>query len=165
MSILRKRGVSEIVSYVLLISISIAIAGVVFSWLRLQATPSNEIDCEEGVSLVISEYYYNCTGKVLNLTLKNRGLFDIDGYVIRVNNVTNSKLGVYLLNGSGGIIDVGDQQRDSYSSEEFCVDMDCDSSLSLSGDLTFVEAQVYTIKEGKRFYCKNIVAKQSLSCS
>ena len=83
-----KRGVSIVVGYVLLITIVIAIAGIVYSWLRWYVTPGEDISCPDGVSLVIKEY--ECVGDILNLTIKNKGRFSFDGFVVFISSVLPS---------------------------------------------------------------------------
>ena len=97
-----KKAVSLIVSYVLLISIGLAISGLVYGWLRFYVDISEPEACPDGVSLMIMNHSYNQTlalgGNVsLNLTIENRGRFDIDGLVIRVNNRSDSTTGVYTI--------------------------------------------------------------------
>ena len=97
-----KKAVSLIISYVLLISIGLAISGLVYGWLRFYVDVSEPEGCPEGVSLMIMDHSYEQTapsgGNVsLNLTIENRGRFDIDGLVIRVNNRTDSTIGVYTV--------------------------------------------------------------------
>lgn len=74
------KGLSEIVSYVLLIVIVLAIAGLVFSWTK-SIIPKDKEECPE-VSIIISDY--NCSNNSLTLELTNKGLFDVDGWYARV---------------------------------------------------------------------------------
>jgi hypothetical protein len=94
-----KRAISLIVSYVLLISIGMSIAGLVYGWLRFYVNIEEAVKCPDGVSLNIMESsYYQGVGEVaLNLTLQNRGRFNIEGYLIRVNNRTDSTTGIYTI--------------------------------------------------------------------
>jgi len=81
-----KKGISELVSYVLLISLAIVMAGVIFAYLKFYAEkPLPKEGCPE-VSVVIENYA--CSNKTLDLTLRNQGRFDIDGYIIKINNGT-----------------------------------------------------------------------------
>lgn len=83
---MHKRGISEIVSYVLLVSLAMVMAGVIFSWMKFYAEkPLPSESCPE-VSIVIQDYF--CKDKMLNLTVQNRGRFDIDGYIIKISNGT-----------------------------------------------------------------------------
>ncbi len=157
-----KRGVSEVVAYVLLISISFALAGMVFTWLKFYVTPHEEIKCDEGVSLIIREYNYNCSTKNLTLTLQNRGLFNFEGYIIRVNNRSSSDIGVYTLNKTGKPLLTGETQVISINSSL----VDSTPQGSIEGDLKFVEVQPFQNKQGNySVYCIDSISKFSLSCS
>ncbi len=80
-----KRGISPIIGYVLLIAGVIAVSVVIYPWLK-SYVPQEITECKEGASLFVK--YVNCTkdltsGKLeLRLTLRNNGLFDLDGFMI-----------------------------------------------------------------------------------
>jgi len=76
-----KKAVSEIISYVLLIVIAIAIAGMVFAYLKVYV-PKQKPECKENIYL--SALDFSCDGELLNLTLVNKGYFTVDGVYIRV---------------------------------------------------------------------------------
>ena len=84
---MNKGGISEIVSYVLLIVISMAIATLVFTFLKAYV-PKQNLECKEGVSLIVEKM--TCandaiTGQnILQLSLENRGLFKIDKVYLRI---------------------------------------------------------------------------------
>lgn len=159
---LNKKAVSEIVAYALLISISLSLAGMVFIWLKnYMPQDTSSIECEENIGLIIKDYYYSCDNKTLNLTLENKGLFDIAGYVIRVNNFTLAKIGIYTLNKTGKFLFAGEVHKESYL---FANQTDELLPKPIGGYLTFVEVQPFLVKEGKKVYCSNFVSKQTLSC-
>lgn len=80
------RGVSEMVGYVILISIGLAIASGVFIWAKYWAesfTPPK--DCKEGTSIYLEEYFCDpVTGNII-LTIKNNGRFNVTGVVVAVS--------------------------------------------------------------------------------
>ncbi|WP_300095934.1 hypothetical protein [Flavobacterium sp.] len=78
-----KKAISEMLAYVLLIVIALAIGGLVYSWTLLNIPKDNE-NCPEDVSLIIKNYA--CSDGYLQLNLLNKGLFDISGFYIRANN-------------------------------------------------------------------------------
>lgn len=98
---LDKKGISLIVSYVLLISIGLSIAGLVYGWLRFYVDIEDVVKCPDGVSLIIIDSsYYQAQGGgslSLNLTLQNKGRFNIDGYVVRINNRPGATTGTYKI--------------------------------------------------------------------
>lgn len=96
-----KKGISELVSYVLLIIIAISISVGVYTWLRSYMPSEKERQkCPEEATLIISDY--ECVdipnyGKFLRLKIENRGLFNLDGFYIRASN-DSSKLPTTNLN-------------------------------------------------------------------
>jgi len=106
-------------------------------------------------------YSYNCNTKALNLSLQNRGLFDIDGYLIRVTNQSNTDIGIYTLNKTGANISVGVTYLDYYSNSSILND----SKKNLGGIIKFLEVQPFVYQNGSvPIYCEN-VAKQVIVCA
>jgi FlaG/FlaF family flagellin (archaellin) len=161
-----KKGVSEIVAYVLLISISFAIAAIVYSWLMFYVTPAKEIKCDEGISLTIRSVTYNCATKSLNITLQNRGLFDVDGYKIRVNNKTGADIGVYMINATGVPVRASNATYGGVIYDYYSAATRTDTAVprAIGGNLTFIEVQPYSIIEGEVVACDTI-AKQAIVCA
>ncbi|PIU75744.1 hypothetical protein COS75_02705 [Candidatus Pacearchaeota archaeon CG06_land_8_20_14_3_00_35_12] len=83
---MNRKAISELVGYVLLIGMSMAMAGAVYAWLHfyvLNPLPSEK--CPAEVSVIISEH--TCGNGNLKLTVQNRGNFNISGYIVKINNV------------------------------------------------------------------------------
>lgn len=78
-----KRGVSELIAYVLLIVFAVIIAGIVYAWL-VTYVPTESLNCPEGTSLFISSASL-CNSQLI-LNVKNNGLFDLAGYFIHGSN-------------------------------------------------------------------------------
>ena len=77
-----KKGVSEIVGYVLLIVFTLILAGIVYTWLRTYV-PQEDINCPDGTSLTIKSYTCNqSANNKLSLNLENNGKFFVGGYFI-----------------------------------------------------------------------------------
>lgn len=88
MSVLKinnKKGVSILVGYVLLITIAIIMAGVVYTWLK-SYVPQDSIECPDGISVFIKNVECGIKdGKYfLDLSIENNGRFEFDGYFIKV---------------------------------------------------------------------------------
>jgi len=104
-----KKALSIMIGYVLLIVIAIIISTFVYVWLK-SYVPRESIECPEGVSVFIEDIEYVKTWDIsqLNLTLKNNGLFDIDGYFIHATDAPNQELATIDLSkyggGKGGVI-------------------------------------------------------------
>jgi len=153
-----KKAVSLIVAYVLLIVIAMALSVIVYNWLRWYMQPGTETECPEELSLIIKDYNYSCYYNSLNITVKNKGLFVIDGYIVRVNNKPDSKIGVYKLDEQEIELEPGDEINEAYYTNET---MDGDL---ITGYLDFVEIQPYLFEKGNKIFCKQI-AKQTLECA
>ena len=82
------------IEYVMLIVIVISMSSVVYLWLRGYAPTNEEIECNNGVSIYISNV--NCTkdknNYTIHLTIKNTGKFNLRGFYIRGTNDTNQQL-------------------------------------------------------------------------
>ena len=89
----RKRGVSEILGYILLMSIVIAISIGVYAFLRTYV-PQQSLSCPSGVSVSLASYTYNCTTNRLNFSLENSGTFNIAGYYIHATNSSTQQTAV-----------------------------------------------------------------------
>jgi hypothetical protein len=81
-----KKGLSNIIAYVLLILIAIGLSsGVYFSLTRL--VPSEKQECPSGTSLIISDIQCDSpTDGEINLVFENKGRFDIDGAYIKIGD-------------------------------------------------------------------------------
>ncbi len=79
---MNKKGLSEIVAYTLLIVIALGLALLVYTWVK-SIVPGEESECPSDVSLVIDSYSCNVVENKITVTLKNQGLFDVNGFFIR----------------------------------------------------------------------------------
>lgn len=83
-----KKGISEIVSYVLLIAIAIGISIAVYSFLYLYV-PKEKIRCPEDISIQVKDYscFFNTSSNnngFIILKLSNNGLYAFDAAYIRL---------------------------------------------------------------------------------
>jgi hypothetical protein len=81
---MNKKAVSLMISYVLLISIAVIISISVFAWLKIIANVEPVIDCKDGTSIIIEDYF--CDIGQFNLNLRNNGRFSIDGIIVSVGD-------------------------------------------------------------------------------
>ncbi len=79
----RKKAVSEMIAYVLLIVIAISISVVVYAVLNAYI-PREAEKCPDDVRLIIQDY--TCSGDIFNLTVKNQGLHSVDGMYVHISN-------------------------------------------------------------------------------
>ncbi|VVB79246.1 Uncharacterised protein [uncultured archaeon] len=76
-----KKGVSEVVGYILLISIAVAMSVIVYAWLK-SYVPKEPLECPGDISLMIKDI--NCTADgIIDMTLRNNGKFSIYAYTIK----------------------------------------------------------------------------------
>ena len=78
---MNKRGVSEIVSYVLLVVIALVISSLVFAFLKIYV-PKEKPECKEGINVIIESAV--CIDHKIKLVVENRGLFTIKAIYVRV---------------------------------------------------------------------------------
>lgn len=82
-----KKGLSEIISYVLLVVIAVGLSVLVFGFLTLY-TPKDNLSCPEDIRIVVDKL--NCASPLsandnatLNIEITNRGLFKLDAAYVR----------------------------------------------------------------------------------
>lgn len=78
---MNKKGVSIMIGYVLLVSMAIVMSFLVYAWLKTYI-PKDNLECPEDTSISIENV--QCEGGILTISLKNNGLFNINGYIIRL---------------------------------------------------------------------------------
>jgi len=78
-----KKGVSEMVSYVLLVVIALGLAGGIYSWMSIHATEDKEEKCADDVAIMIKEYSCDDVNKIISLKVENKGYFNMDGFFIK----------------------------------------------------------------------------------
>jgi len=76
-----KRAISVMIGYILLISVAVVMAIIVYSWLKTYV-PKESLDCPDGVSILIKDY--TCDSNQLSITTLNNGRFNVAGYFVRV---------------------------------------------------------------------------------
>jgi len=83
---MKKKGVSVIIGYILLVAFAIVLAVIVYNLLKTYQAKA-PIECPEGVSLLISSVSCNENNGIysVELGLKNNGRFNIDGYFVKVS--------------------------------------------------------------------------------
>ena len=86
------------ISYVILVSIVIAISIGVFVWLKDVANVEPPINCKEGTSIILAEI--TCSSSGIDLNLKNNGRFSIDGIILTISNESELTNPTYLVPGS-----------------------------------------------------------------
>ena len=162
---LNKKAVSLIVSYVLLISIGLSIAGLVYGWLRFYVDIEDPVKCPDGVHLAIMQapYYQErraATGDLeINITLENRGRFNIDGYIIRATNKTDSRLGtieIYRSLGNKDLVIPGNKTIHKFNST-YLAD-------KIIKRICFIEVQPFIYAEGGDPIACSQISTKKIDC-
>ena len=91
-----KRAVSPIIGYVLLITFGIVMSVIAYNYLKTYV-PKEGLDCPEGVSVFLKEYTCDLDNDILNITIKNNGKFNIQGYFIYASNQSGVEIATLLL--------------------------------------------------------------------
>lgn len=80
-----KIGVSLLISYVLLIMLTVSLAGLVYTFIQYKTKLPDKLKCPEGVSVFL--YNFSCSDfSSFDVILKNNGLFSIDGVNLKFYN-------------------------------------------------------------------------------
>lgn len=79
-----KKGVSLMLSYVILIAITVSLSIAVFAWLRVVSNISPIVACEEETSVFVADY--ECKNNYFALNIKNNGRFNVEGFILNVGN-------------------------------------------------------------------------------
>ena len=157
-----KKAISEIISYVILISIVLFLSTVIYIWLKTASNATPATDCKEDTSVVVSSY--QCLGDV-RLSIKNNGYFNVDGIILAVGNNSQREPDVYLLStyltdSIAGHYDFIPPLAPGETREaKFITKTD-------TGDLTFnitlIKIQPFIIDKNEEVLCNNAVIKQNL---
>jgi hypothetical protein len=100
----KKKAVSAIVGYVLLVTLGIVMAGIAYNYLK-SYVPQDALKCPDGTSLFLKDY--SCANGSLNVTLKNNGRFYLAGFSLHGANDTAQK--VATINLVSGFINSSDK--------------------------------------------------------
>ena len=95
-----KKGLSEVVTYVLLIVTALGLSLIVFTFLQ-NILPSEQETCPEGLSLTIKEVV-KCEGNSIKVSFGNKGRFEIDGVYARYSNTADQVASRPLMALGGG---------------------------------------------------------------
>ena len=153
----RKSALSNVVGYVLLISITISLSVLVYGWLRFYVSESDIEECSDNLNIIIKSYEcFESPDGSLTVTLKNKGLFTVDGYILRVHDRPDADFGFYIFDDEGVSIKPGEEYNETYFFGDYPFE---DGPLE---KVTLVEVQPFMKKRGK-ISCKSY-ASQRVVC-
>ena len=160
----RKRALSNVVGYVLLISITISLSVLVYGWLKFYVSEDNIETCPDGVNIIIRDYECNSSpiGEdpnrgYLSVTLKNKGLFKVDGYMLRVHDREDADFGFYIFDDVGIAIMPGEEYSITYNFTDNIID-----GYTLK-KVTVVEVQPFIREDGNKIHCE-LYTSQKIEC-
>jgi len=165
-----KKAVSLMVSYVILISIVIAVSIGVYAYLKaFVGDVEPAIDCKEETSFIIESY--TCSIGNLELTLRNNGRFNIDGVVLGVGEDSQRAPTTYLIpQVSGGVLEghyqfqeklkPGQTKTADFTNKEYIGNTEQEISYT---NIQAVQIQPYIIENNKRINCQQAVITQLIT--
>jgi hypothetical protein len=162
---INKRGVSLMVSYVILISIVLGLAVGTYAVLKyITSDIEPEIDCNIGSSLILEEYV--CSSNSLKLNLKNNGRFNVNGVLVSISNETQREA-IKQLVPSVGVNTGGNYEFTSELGPGEDIEIEYTKSIVGGGSTSVIEKiklQPYIFDEGgNRVYCRDAVIRQDVS--
>jgi hypothetical protein len=159
-----KKGVSEIVSYILLIVGALGLSILVYSYLK-DFTPKGQTDCEEDVSLSIRDYVCNSDQKNLTIVLYNNGKFNIPDFYVKIGR-SGSSVRCAINDIRGGLaFRPGRLNVFSYNPKSKDIP-NCDFVFFLQDKTYILEIQpvVADKKSRKWAVCENAIISQEITC-
>ena len=80
-----KKAISEVIAYVLLIMLALSLSIGVYAFLK-NVVWKEPKKCPDNLALVLADYSCNFNTKEINMTLQNKGLFNVTGFTVKINN-------------------------------------------------------------------------------
>lgn len=165
---MKKKGVSELIGYILLISFVLITSVLVYTWMKTYV-PRPIPQCPEGVSIFIKEI--ECNNSLMKITLRNNGRFDIAGYFIRATNSTNQTIAtIDLSNYVAGEIKADNSILFAYGNENSFSPGDDEkiNSFNLGQNILSVEITPvrFQVEENKNRFvsCGNAKVEEKITC-
>jgi len=172
---MNKLAVSMMISYVILVSMTIGLSIAVYAWLKTYNIEPG-IDCKKDTSIILTDY--SCNNEVLEIIIKNNGRFNVDGFILTVAERGENLPITYLY--EAGVSSLGklagnyhfdpvlgpgktEIARFSNFSEKNSVKQEVNLS-----NISLVQIQPYMLSKNKknRIICEEAVIKQSIEdCS
>jgi hypothetical protein len=157
-----KKALSEIVGYTLLIVIALAMAGMVYTFLKIYI-PKEQIQCTEDINLIVEDVSCSVSGG-LTLTLANRGLFKADDAYIRLGN-PNSKIRPQLNKGSTGLVDENGMLGLNPGSKTIPLSYPVSAASITAPGTYMLEVEPAVKIEGRTILCDKAIITQQVACT
>jgi hypothetical protein len=142
------KGISDLVAYVLLISLTLSISAMVYWWIVFMI-PNTPTECPENVNIIVNDYTCYPTNSLvnagkINLTIQNKGYHTIDGFFIRVSDNPDSTFGTKELDFIEGPLKPGEKTDPKMYNYE----------IKGLENLTVLEVQPFIDENKGRILCK-----------
>jgi len=171
-----KKGLSELVSYVLLVVIAVALSALVYSYLKPYVVSSDKKPvCDTDVALIVQEASCKAGDSInpglLNLSLLNKGLFKVDAAYIRFGPEDRRVLS--LINGEGdglyfvkiGVETQGLMPGDTSLKELPLRDEKGDIILTSAGNYYTMQIEPAVFKGSNLAVCPQAMVTQRIQCT
>ncbi len=165
-----KKGLSDIVGYVLLITFAVIMGAIVYAWMNSYIfTEKNQ--CPDDISLIVKSYSYDCftpASEELEIEFQNKGLFNISAFKIRGSTDSAKEKATIELPPSDdsqtGYHIFRKPLSPSSESQNRIINY---NKITQGGnlDLRFIEITPYIFENGKSHICTNAMIKQDVACS
>lgn len=157
-----KKAVSEIISYVILISIVLFLSAGIYIWLKTASNATPATDCKDDTSVVITSY--ECLGDI-RLSIKNNGYFNVDGIILAVGNNSQREPDVFLLSSyltdaiAGRYNFIPSLTPGETREAKFIAKT---NTGNLQFNVTVIKLQPFIIDKNQEIVCNKAVIKQNL---
>ncbi len=152
-----KKGISELVSYVLLIAIALGLSVLVYQYIKTYV-PKDSPECQEDIHLRIKEY--TCKGDKIFLTYTNTGLFNIDAAYVRITKEgekiikqINDNANLYFSTGTSKLAPQKDTLPIKYDGNE-----------DFSGDYILEVQPAILDEKGNLVACNKAITTKKITC-
>ena len=164
-----KRAIALILSYIILIGMTLALSALVYVWMKERAEkPFKDESCPEDISIILVsakcplDDYYG-----LNITVQNKGLFNIHGYIIKTSDESEgiagkSSFDLYLYGGVKGsnLIDFTEQDDGALVGNE----KNWTLFDKTENPIKQLEIEPFIKEDGKIKYCEKSIITNKLDC-
>lgn len=166
-----KKGLSEMLSYVLLIFIVVGLWSLVYVFIRANANVEAPIDCKQDTSITLEKT--ECYDNIVKLIIKNNGRFNISGIIVSVGdnyqNIPTDYLAPFsidgeIMKGQKGIyyfiksLAPGESSAAIFSNRK----VNADGGDNLMELITVIQLQAFVQYKKNKILCKESVIKQEI---
>ena len=159
---MNKKGVSEIVSYTLLIVIAIGLSIIVFLFLKIYVFKGQAPQCPPDVSIFINEELCSVGNPgSLQFTLTNKGFFSVNGFYVRFREPRRKIQNIIISSGQNEFQSFSEQEGLSPGNQEhFSIPV----QVSAGQEYTLEIQPVVYNEKNEQAVCEAIVTK-TVTCS